>query len=139
MNSTADLLSRPPTVAIKTLDVKIEIDWADEQDGYKEIAIDKANIRNSSKSVEYKELENHEIWIKNRDFFLISKKVLFSKSKDNVDLIVVPKNLRKRYLGFDKTFAAINNRFNWPKMKTEILKAEILNRTNLSNFAKIQV
>ena len=96
MNTTADLLSRPPTAAIKTLDVKIEIDWEDEQDDDKEIAIVKANIRNSSKSVEYKELENHEIWSKNRDFFLISKNVLFLKNKDNVDLIVVPKNLRKR-------------------------------------------
>ena len=70
MNTTADLLSRPPTAAIKTLDVKIKIDWEDEQDGYKEIAIVKTNIRNSSKSVEYKESENHEIWSKNRDFFL---------------------------------------------------------------------
>ena len=49
MNATANLLSRPPTAAIKTLDVKIEIDWADEQDGDKEIAIVKANIRNSIK------------------------------------------------------------------------------------------
>ena len=107
----------------KTLDVKIEIDWADEQDGDKEIAIVKANIRNSSKSVEYKELENHEILSKNRDFFLISKNVLFLKNKDNADLIVVQNNLRKRvillyhdsltvgHLGFDKTFAAINNQF----------------------------
>ena len=28
MNTTADLLSRPPTAAIKTSDVKIEINWA---------------------------------------------------------------------------------------------------------------
>jgi hypothetical protein len=54
------------------------------------------------------------------------------KNKDNVDLIAVPKNLRKRviplyhdsltagHVGFDKKFAAINNRFYWPKMKTEI-------------------
>ena len=66
MNTTANRLSRQSTAAIKKLDVKIEIGRADEQDGDKEIAIVKAN---SSKSVEYKELENHEIWSKNRDFF----------------------------------------------------------------------
>ena len=89
----------------------------------KEIAIVKENIRYSSKSVDHKELENNEIWSKNRDFFLIGKNVLFLKNKDNVDFTVVPKNLRKKvvplyhdsltvgHLGFDKTFAAINNQF----------------------------
>ena len=46
MNTTADLLLRPSTAAIRKLDVYIEIYWADEQDGEKEISIVKANIRN---------------------------------------------------------------------------------------------
>ena len=48
MNSTADLLSRPPTAAIKTLNVKMKSIEKTNNDGNKEIAIVKANIRNSS-------------------------------------------------------------------------------------------
>ena len=66
------------------------------------------------------------------EIFLISKNILFLKNKYNVDLIKVPKNLRKKviplyhdlltagHLRFDKAFAAINNQFYLPKMKTEI-------------------
>ena len=55
-NKTADLLSRPAIASCKTLDVKIEVDWAEEQDNDKELAIVKVNLKADNNLSEYRGL-----------------------------------------------------------------------------------
>ena len=131
-NKTADLLSRPAIASCKTIDVNIEIDWAEEQDNDKELAIVKVNLKASNNSSEYRGLDNFEFWPQNRDFLYLAKNFLYFKSKDDGAVIVVPSHLRKKilplyhdsltagHLGFEKIFAAISARFYWPQMKSEI-------------------
>ena len=52
MNKTADLLFRQAIASCKTLDVKIEIDWAEEQNNDKELEIVKVNLKASNNSSE---------------------------------------------------------------------------------------
>ena len=91
-NKTADLLSRPAIASCKTLDVKIEIDWAEEQDNDKELAIVKVNLKAGNNSSEYRGLDNFEFWRKNRDSLFVAKNVLYFKSKE--DTITFPNEVK---------------------------------------------
>ena len=158
LNTTADMLSRPngvsntataaPVIAltapssdtdkvsnvisINTLDVRISIDWAEEQDLDRELAIVKLNVKSNNDSTEYKGLDNYDLWKKNRSCLQVKDRTLYLRNKDNDDVIVVPTKLRTKicalyhdsltagHLGFEKTYNSISSKFYWPKMKIEV-------------------
>ncbi|CAF1009622.1 unnamed protein product [Brachionus calyciflorus] len=137
LNFTADQLSRPPvhqdlsqTLEVKTLEFQANIDWEREQDGDKEIAIVKANLKTSS-SDDWESLKFFQIWNRIKIDLVIKLGILYKKDQDQL-LIVVPSRLTKLvcklyhdsisagHLGFEKTMRAISVRFIWPYMKADV-------------------
>lgn len=137
VNFTADLLSRlngeqkAIELAINKIEIDVKMDWSEEQGKDRELAIIRLVTKNGNHD-EFRELENYDYWIKNKDYLNLKNDVLYLKNHDNEQVIVVPQQCRNQickiyhdsvaagHLGFEKTYKSISARFYWPKMKSFI-------------------
>jgi len=132
LNYTADFLSRYQEKQVEenvnALELEMSIDWADEQNKDRELAIVKMSVKNGDEN-NLSDSPNEDVWRQNRPFLCVKTEVLLLKNHGGDELVVVPSHLRTKvcsmyhdsitggHMGFERTYRAIESRFYWPKMK----------------------